>query len=197
MFEESGILYAGTQPHEDDKRLMVQFSLEARLNQEASAAEGRNVYKDVEFVTIRVPGDKTVTVHRPVRHSDKLRFPIQYAAFRNARGEEVVGTPLSLWPGCKPSQVSELAYFNVKTVEQLAAMADGVGGAQMMGIQALRQAARQYVQAAKDQAPLLAVQKELKGRDDTIAALQDQIAKQGEVLARILAAQEPKQAKGK
>ena len=187
MFDSSEIMYAGTQASEDDKRLFVVFSLVGRIDNAASTAEGRNIYRDVEFVTIRVPGDKTMSVHRPVRPSDKQRFPLQYAAFKNKQGEIVIGTPLTLWPGIRPAQIKELEYFNIRTVEQLAAMADGVGGAQMMGITALRHAARTFVSAAKEQAPLLAVQKELEARDNTITALQAQMQEQGAVLAKLLA----------
>jgi hypothetical protein len=187
MFDEGQIMYAGAQPHEADARLFVVFSQEARLDQAASTAEGRNIYRDVEFVTIRIPGDKTTSVHRPVRPSDKQRFPHQYAAFKNKIGEQVVGTPLSMWPGVTPSRAKELEYFNVRTVEQLAAMSDGVGGAQMMGIQALRAQAKQFVEHAKEQAPILKFQSELAERDATIAALSSQLAEQGKALDRILA----------
>jgi hypothetical protein len=182
----SDFLMAGTQPHEDDKRLFVSFSFEPRLDRASTDKEGRNMYRDVEFVTIRIPGDKTVSIHRPVTPSDKQRFPLQYAAFKNNRGEQIVGTPLNLWPGIRPSQIKELEYFNVRTVEQLASMPDSNVG-QLMGVQALKRAAQQYISAAKDAAPLMEVQKELKERDSTIAALQSQIKQQGEQLDKILA----------
>jgi hypothetical protein len=188
--DASGIMYAGEQSHKDDAKLFVTFSLESRLDKRATqeANDGMNKYRDVEFITIRVPGDKTLSIHRPVVHSDKMRFPLQYAAFKNSvTGDQVIGTPLALWPGCKPSQAQELAYFNVRTVEQLAAMPDGVGGASMMGVQALRLAARQFVAARKEEAPLLKVQAELKQRDDQIAALTDQVAQQTALVNKLIA----------
>jgi hypothetical protein len=187
---DSDFLYAGASPSDDDKRLFVTFTMEARLDNQKTTEEGRNIYRNVEFITLRIPGDKTLSIHRPVRPSDKHRFPIQYAAFKNLQGEVVVGTPLRLWPGASPAQVKELEYFNVQTVEQLAAMPDGSSGANMMGIQALRAAARQYVQLSKEQAPLLKVQKELEERDNKIAALEDLIAKQGATLDKILSREE-------
>ncbi len=184
---DNEFLYAGTQPTDDDKKLFVTFSFEPRLDRKATEEAGSNKYRDVEFVTIRIPGDKTLSIHRPVTPSDKQRFPLQYAAFKNKAGEQIVGTPLNLWPGCKPSQVRELEYFNVRTVEQLAAMPDGAQGASMMGVQALRNAARAYVSLAKDRAPLLQVQKELAERDATIAAQAAAIEAQGKKLDAILA----------
>lgn len=202
---EADIMYSGQQAHDDDKRLWVTFTMEAVLDRAATTTEGRNIYKDIEFVTIRIPGDKLSVVHRPVNPSDKHRFPLQYAAFRNMRGEEIVGTPLSTWLGIKPSQVKELEFFNVRTVEQLAAMPDGSAGGSMMGILALRTAAKNFIAIAKENAPLQRVQQELEARDATIAALQEQTKRQGEqldaVLARLAApevkAPEAKQPKGK
>lgn len=188
MFNESGIMYAGTQATDDDKRLFVQFTMESRLDKRASQEAGVNKYRDVEFVTIRIPGDKTVSIHRPVSPSDKQRFPLQYAAFKNSvTGEQIVGTPLSLWPGIKPSQVKELEYFNIRTVEQLAAMPDSGGGSGMMGIQAIKQSAKQFIEARKSEAPILKMQEELATRDSQIAALHDTIQKQGETLDKLLA----------
>lgn len=194
-FAASGIMYAGEQSHEDDKRLFVTFSYEQRLDRKASDEAGRNIYKDVEYITARIPGDKTTSIHRPVMASDKIRFPLQYAAFKNSSGEQIVGTPLSLWPGIRPSQAKELEYFNVRTVEQLAAMPDGNAAASMMGVSALRRSAQEYVKAAKEAAPLLKVQKELEERDNTISALKDQIEKQGDVLSRLAARLDDKPAK--
>lgn len=178
-------LMAGTPATEDDKRLFVVFSYEPRVDHAASEKEGRNVYRDVEFVTIRIPGDKTLSVHRPVMASDKQRFPQQYAAFRSKSHEDVVGTPLNLWPGIRPAQVKELEYFNVHTVEQLASMPDS-GSGQMMGVQALKRAARDYIENAKSQAPLLKVQQELETRDAQIAALQQALAEQGALISKLV-----------
>lgn len=169
-------MVAGTQPTDDDKRLMVTFSLEPRINHEKTETEGRLVYRDIEYVTIRIPGDKTLSVHRPVNASDRHRFPLQYQAFKNRNNELVVGTPLSTWPGIQPSQAKELDYFNVRTVEQLAAMGDS-GAGQMMGIQKLKAAAKQFLEASKDAAGTLKLQKELESRDNKIAALEDTLSK--------------------
>lgn len=190
MFDASSIMYAGTQASDDDKRLFVQFTMEPRLDKVATAlaADGLNKYKNVEFVTIRIPGDKTVSIHRPVTPSDKVRFPLQYAAFRNlSTGEQIVGTPLALWPGCKPAQAKELEYFNIKTVEQLVAMPDSAGGSSMMGIQALRNAARAFLERAKQDAPIVKMQEELSQRDKTIEGLKAQLEDQGKRLDTIIA----------
>ncbi len=202
--DEAGIMYSGTQSTEDDKRLLARFSIEPRLDRKATteAADGINRYRNVEFITIHVPGDKTLSVHRPVQPSDKQRFPLQYAAFKNSvTGEQLIGLPLSAWPVCKPSQAKELEFFNVRTVEQLAAMPDGVKAAQMMGIQALRNAARAFVEQRKQEAPLVKVQAELAQRDQQIASLtatvEEQTRRFDALMARLADGEEKSSKKGK
>lgn len=162
--------------HDDDKKLVVRFSFQPRIDSKRSLEEGRDCYRDVEFVTIRIPGDKTLVVNRPVMPSDKQRFPLQYAAFIAKKDEQLVGTPLALWPHVTESQRMELDYFNVRTVEQLAGMADGNSNG-VLGIQALKRSAQNWLDAQKEAAPAAKLAAELAQRDDTIAALKDQLEK--------------------
>jgi hypothetical protein len=157
-----------------DRRLVVRFSYEARPDMGKSSDEGRTVYKDVEYVHILIPGDKTLSVFRPVMPSDKARFSTQYARWQQGRGEAQYGTPLAGWPGVTESQRKELEYFNLKTVEQLAGVADNFAG-QMMGVMQLKQMAQKYIDASKERAPTIKILKELEERDNTIAAMQSQL----------------------
>lgn len=159
-----------------DRSLSVRFSMQSRIDQTATEKEGRPIHKDVEFVTILIPGDKTLTINRPVRKSDMARFPTQYASFKAARGAVVTGTPLSGWPLITESQRRELEYFNIVTVEQLADVNDSFAGT-MMGVHQLKQAAQRYISAAKERVPALQLTKELAERDTQIKALQDQLTK--------------------
>lgn len=159
-----------------DRSLSVRFSMQSRIDHAATEREGRPIHKDVEFVTILIPGDKTLTINRPVRKSDMARFPTQYAAFKASRGAVVTGTPLSGWPLCTESQRRELEYFNIVTVEQLADVNDSFAGT-MMGVHQLKQAAQRYIAAAKERVPALQLTKELAERDTQIKALQDQLTK--------------------
>ena len=69
-----------------------------------------------------VPGDKCSIVDRPASAEDKARFPKHYAAFQGNNEDLVQGTPLETWPQLTRSQVEEMRYFHVRTVEQLAGM---------------------------------------------------------------------------
>lgn len=153
----------------EDSKLLVRFSIEPHPDAEASIREGRPIFKDREYITIIVPGDKDSVVIRPVWSKDLQRFPRQYQAFKaNLDQSTSDGTPLAQWPPISKSQVLELNYFNVKTVEQLANLADG-HAQKFAGIQSIRKLARDWLAAAKDTAHLTQMQAELEKRDSQIA----------------------------
>lgn len=160
----------------DTDGLVVRFEMYPLKNDAKSKAEGRPVFDEVEFIEIRVPGDKTLTVHRPVRASDRARFA---AAYRNWKATGVSdgafsGTPLREWPQVSRSQCEELAFFGVKTVEQLSGVSDG--NLRNIGpLLALREKARDFIAAAKKGAPVAAMRDELAARDNEIAVLKEQM----------------------
>lgn len=158
-----------------DKRLVVRFSMQPRLDSNKTAEEGREIFRECEFVTILIPGDKTLNVHRPVQASDKQRFPLQYQAFKNKTSEVIIGTPLSAWPLVNDSQRRELEYFNIRTVEQLANVADSFAG-NMLGVHALKQQATKYLESSKDNAQNVKLQKALEEQENKNKALEAQIA---------------------
>src|SRR5690606_9295016 len=110
--------------YKEDDKLAVAFFFSPVQDDEATAREGRPIFKDAEFIKILIPGDKTNVVVRQASQSDKDRFAQQYARFKNNQQEVLEGTPLEAWPLVTRSQVEELKYFGVRTVEQLAGMAD-------------------------------------------------------------------------
>lgn len=163
----------------DDERLRVTFDMYPSLDQEASAQQGRPIYKDELYVTIIVPGERDI-VHRKAWEKDFARFPQQLAAFRNkANQDAAVGTPLKLMTWLTIGQVKELEYFNCVTVEQLANMPDSTAS-RFMGIQKLKQLAKDYLQAAKETAPLTAMRAELDKRDNELETANRNLAEQAE-----------------
>ena len=165
---------------EADASLLVKFYIDTVHDQQASEKEGRPIYKDVEFIDIRIPGNKDNVVIRPAREVDKQRFSRHYAAFkaRTERGQknanELVGTPLALWPVLKPSQVKEFEFFNILTVEQLASASDSVGQ-KFMGFQDIRRKAQGFAAAANAAQPVNKLQKALEDANARIAALEAQL----------------------
>jgi hypothetical protein len=133
------------------------------------------VYRKIEFVTIAVPGSRD-SIHRPVQASDKVRFRAKYEAFKNALGEPLEGTPIAQLAEIKPSQVADLTYVGVKTIEQLAKVADGSPLMSMMGGVGLKQRAAAWVAKNRKSSVVTQTNEALKERDDKIAKMEEQIA---------------------
>lgn len=154
--------------HGQDANLAVRFYVQAIENLDKSKAEGRPIFDEVEMIRIAVPG-QIDRVERPVWDGDKKRFPVHYAHFKSGAEAAETGTPLSVWTAIKVTQVAELAARGVRTVEQLAGMAD-VDAQKFMGMHALREAAKDFLEAAKGSAHLTQMRAELESRDAALAA---------------------------
>lgn len=148
-----------------DETLLVRFYHAPVQNSSRTLEEGRPIFDEVEHIGIRVPGKKEEVI-RVARQADKERFPEHYRRFK-AREEQnaVEGTVLSEWPGVTRSQVEEFRYFNVFTVEQLASLNDNHGH-NIMGINALKQKAKAYLEASKDNATASALIEAKKRNDE-------------------------------
>ena len=153
--------------HRGDENLYVQFFMHPMQNKAKTLEEGRPIFVDAEYVRIMVPGDKGNVVMREVRVDDKNRFPKQYQAFKNDEAEIVEGTPLQQWGFLTAAQVEELKYFGIRTVEALSNVTD-TNAQKFMGINLLRQKAREYIEATKSDAPIAQLQDEIASRDGTI-----------------------------
>lgn len=185
-FEETG-----RNGFDQDSKLFVSFSMRPHPDKAASAKEGRPIFVSREYVTIMVPGDKTNVVTRPVQELDKRRFALKYAAFKNGTQDAVSGTPLENVPWISREQVEEMKFFNIRTLEHLADMPD-VHAQKFMGINKLRQRARDHIALAKEQAPALRLAQELRERDERIATMEKRLA---ELAAQVAPKGEAKAAK--
>lgn len=159
-----------------DDRLWVQFHLAPMVNQGKSDQEGRPIFEDKEFIRILMPGNKDSIIDRPITDMDKARFADRYAKWKAQEKELVEGTLLESVARdpmlrLNPSQIAELQYFNIRTVEQLAEVPD-VQAQKFMGIQVLKAAAKKYLEASKDNAQTTRLEAELEQRDHKIAALE-------------------------
>jgi len=157
-----------------DEKLVVRFEDYPHLNDAKSREENRPVFEMKPYIRIMVPGDKDMVVHRPVREGDKTRFARAYLQFQ-AGQSQVQGTPLSEWPKVTRAQVEELKYFNIRTIEELANASDA-NIQRFAGVNQLRADARQHLKLLQEAEPLNRMQAELATRDETIAAMQAQIA---------------------
>lgn len=176
---------------EGDKSLLVKFFSKAVQNKQRSLEEGRPIFQDLEYVDIRTVGSRNGHVCRPARDADRQRFPDHYRAYKNRVEAPIDGTPLVEWSLMTRAQAEEMGFFNVKTVEQLAAMADNVAQ-KFMGINELRQKAKDWVQKAKEDAPALKLAEELRVRDEENAELRTKVEELAATVQTLLASGEKK-----
>jgi len=108
----------------------------------------------------------------------------QFDAWKAGQEVRPDGTPLRDWPFLTPAQRDTLNHFNVKTVEQLAAMEERALAGIMLGSLELQQQALNYLRHRQDSAPAL-----------RITALEEQNAKllqaMEEMRAQLEALQKP------
>lgn len=176
---------------EADKNLHVKFFLHPKQDDVKSADAGRPIFDELEFVEIRVRGDRINMVSRPAHDGDRQRFAGTYAAFKAGNAEQHSGTMLSAWPPMTRAMVEELKYFGFYTVEQLAQASDSVCS-KFAGLTTWKQKAAAFLaMSAGSSAPLekltaklgeLSNEKEVADRNmkemaDTIKELQNQLAK--------------------
>lgn len=163
-------------PGPGDELLNVEFYWEGVKDEAKTAIQGTPAFKDVEWVRITVPGCRTEVIDRQVREIDKVRWPDKYADFK--RGEtRRLGTPLKEWvtePKLKPSQVKELDYHGITTVEALASVSDA--NLSKVGLyRPWREKAREYVKDATANAPISKVREAAASQAAEIAELRAEL----------------------
>ena len=116
--------------------------------------DGKPQFEDREFVEILVPGDRKTGWYGLVNEEVRTRFPKQYAAWKAGLEAPTEGTPLSECAWLGRAQVEELAFAQVKTVEQLAALTDAQLKATVaMNGYALREKAQRHLEQLAGSAP--------------------------------------------
>lgn len=189
-----------------DSRLAVRFESKPRKNEFLSEKEGRPIFEDVDYITIYVPGDSTLTVVAEVREDHKQRFPLQWAHYQNKHSDDPrnIGTPISQWPLVTPAMAEELRAIKFYTVESIAAASDiqlqNIGMRAGMNPLVFRTRAQNYLKVAADESAIHRNDQELaklreenasiKAETDAkLAAMQEQMA---QLLAAVSEKSEPK-----
>lgn len=156
-----------------DQNLLVKFYYKSVVDSILTAAEGHSVFKEKEYIDIRIPGGQD-TVVRPASSRDKERFPRHYAAFIQRVEAPTDGTPLSEWPVIDRALADQLSFMNIKTVEQLANLNDNLMGS-IMGAQSLKRKAKDWIESRKDDGTLAKLRDELDERDSKIDDLTEKL----------------------
>lgn len=152
-------------PKAPTPRPYFEFSQRPVEDRGASVEAGHMLYKEIDFVTLRAPGNKDSTEKavsdwlEDLKHKAKqgmipVEWPAQYAeAYRQWKaGNEIPlnGTPIKTWPVATPSQVKNLLAINVLTVEDLAQANENTIGRLGLGGVALRDLAKNYLKAGSE-----------------------------------------------
>jgi hypothetical protein len=166
-----------------DKALGVTFKMHSHFDDVATREQGRPIFVMKEYILITIPGDLTGTVFRPSFEGDQRRFPEQYLRFKAGR-EQAVGTPLTSVSWLSGAQCDEMAFFRIQTVEQLANLSDA-NAQRFMGLNQMRERARQYLAQVKEDAPLNRLNAELATRDEQISTLTNQLASMQAMIAEL------------
>lgn len=132
--------------HGDDSECWVEFYKHPVFMEKESTDQNRPIYKDVDYISMQFPGDKTKKVVRPVREDDMVRFPRHWASFLETGIVAVEGTPLEEWTALTKSQAMELKGLKIHTVEQLAGIGDHL--LSFFGAREYREQAKKYLEKA-------------------------------------------------
>ena len=112
------------------------FYDEAVENKSETRAQGHPVFTEAVYVKIMVP-NQVDCVPRPMQDKDKTRFPKSWEAYETGKEPADTGFPLEHWPQLTVGELKVCQANQIKTVEQLASIADsglhrlGQGGTDM------------------------------------------------------------------
>ena len=155
------------------------FKIRAVEDKPRSLEEGRPIFKEVEWVEIRIAGDTKTVVSKKVTDEHRQRWPEHYARFKAGIADPIIGTPLSQWPSLSTARVAELKALNIHTVEDLAGLSDsgiqniGLGGRDLVA------KAKAFMDAAKGNASVEKLAAENNRMKEELEMLKRQIAELG------------------
>ena len=151
-YDVTDVAFNNSNRFRGDEHLLVKFFTHPKQDAEKSLAEGRPIYRETTYIQIMSPGNKDSIVIRPATAEDKARFPEHFRRFTARESQEhVEGTLLEDWAGISRSQVEELKFLNVKTVEQLANLNDA-SAQNVMGVAGLKQRAQKFIEGEDSKA---------------------------------------------
>ena len=131
-----------------DRGMICMFYNKSMHNPAKSQETGRPFYEDQVFVRIHPPGERLNIVDRPLKDTDKQRWPVQWAQFQQNKQQVPEGTPIDVLYPEHPSVAAVLRAAAVHTIEQCADLSgpaiDNIG----MGAQRYVNDSKKYLEAA-------------------------------------------------
>lgn len=173
----------------------VAFGLCPTLDKKASALAGHEVWKEIEYVKIGIPGDKFSLYFQPADERQRRRFPSAYEAFKKrTSGSVMEGLPIEQWAPISRSLALTLRAANVNTVEALATLHDTHLDKLGFGVKEMRAKAQSWLREASEGAETSRLAGEKEALQRQLAAMQAQIAdlvKAGSPQAQVKVAPRP------
>jgi hypothetical protein len=161
--------------HEHVPPVAVAFGLYPVIDTGKSKAAGHDVYKDVEFVKIAIPGDRNSLFFQPAEPTHRQRFPQAYAAYKQREKAPTEGMPIEQWAPVSRSVALNLKAIHIHTVEALAAVHDGHVDKIGANGRELRTKAQAWLAEARDGAATQKLAADKQALQDQLSALQAQI----------------------
>jgi hypothetical protein len=161
---------------DEDSKLHVRFYMETVEQTAMSILAGHRKVADTEFIEIMMPGDKHNIIRRQVFDMDRIRFAQHYAKFKQGLVDQTIGTPLSELIFLTAAKVKEYEFFNIRTVEQLAATPESSdAGQKMMGFSGDKQKAAAFLEIAKGMVPLNELRQKIEEKDQMVELMKRQL----------------------
>lgn len=154
----------------------VAFGMTPMIDPDATAKAGHDVYKDVLFVKIAIPGDRNALYFQPAQDSHKKRFPKSWDSYKTRETTPLSGMPIEQWAVISRSMALTMKAAHITTVESLAELHDvhlekfGFNGREM------RDKAKAWLASRNDGAAAVAAATREKELQDRLHALEAQIA---------------------
>ena len=167
MTESAEIYYIDDEKQQGDETLNIVFSKKV-------TEDG----KEVDYITIIIPGNTCTVVEEPVNDLHKARFRDQWKAYVNLK--TMTGTPIEQWEGLAESNIKEFKRQEFNFIEQIANAPDS-SLQSIMGGPTWRIKARKYLDSKK-----ITPEKIIESQQNQIVDQQNQIEMLQKQMAEVL-----------
>jgi len=148
------------------------FCWRPKLDKAKTAEAGRNVYEDAPWIDVQIDSQSAISHH--ATPEELQRFRASYEQFlRDNSSEGIIGTRLEEWAPMSRSMVEEYRYLKIRTVEDLANIADARLPSLPQGRE-WHERAKAWLQAATEAAPLARVEDENRKLRERLDELEKQ-----------------------
>lgn len=134
----------------------ARFFYQAEKDKQASTEEGRDIFRQVEYVSVTHPGRKDYELVTAATEEHKTRFAKAYEAFKESEKEPEAGTPLKMVPIMSVDAIAQLKAAGIKTLEAFAGLCEDALSVFPPEIADLHKKALTYLEAATDKGALAA-----------------------------------------